>query len=448
MIIVMLLCTQTKAQKLKTDKISFEYNKYPEVFIPEVYKSFIIEPRGNIFKKKYIISKAREMPINGLEKANKTEDADLIIELYTSGDLKILSEQTVSDGTSVRKQIKFQFPLKAYLYNNKEKKSFLRSDEIIHKEDTVVYLSSTYTNEANMKFLTDDDDHKRGVYNKILKEIAIYLEKFQSIQNKEYWYLFSAKGKKLNYDEIKNALDIVDDVFSSPINKSLDSKNIEKIRTSISVFEKELSQADTLDDKARINKEIASGLNYNLAFCYTWANEFDKAWYHLAKVTMIEESYKNELSKFMDQYQNRFLHNNQNINLFNELQGKWQLIDIVGGPYDLNKDGSNSSKLLNDELPDCYKSIFIVFSANQMGKFNSPVSNCQLSELDIYWKVKRNPSFSDILLGWSEEVNERYIDEYRMITHISNKKLILHGYARLDPSSDTTNEIDLVFTKE
>lgn len=59
----------------------------------------------------------------------------------------------------------------------------------------------------------------------------------------------------------------------------------------VDVWEKELKEADFKDKNARINEEIACGLNYNIGVYYLFCKEYDKAAKYFKEVVMLDKRF-------------------------------------------------------------------------------------------------------------------------------------------------------------
>ena len=59
----------------------------------------------------------------------------------------------------------------------------------------------------------------------------------------------------------------------------------------VDVWEKELKNADLKDKNARINEEIACGLNYNIGVYYLFCKEYDKAAKYFKEVVMLDKRF-------------------------------------------------------------------------------------------------------------------------------------------------------------
>jgi len=84
-----------------------------------------------------------------------------------------------------------------------------------------------------------------------------------------------AKGKKFNYENIKEAYEIALNIFENDL--SQENPDLSGLKKAIATWEKELKEADYSNKKARINTSVATGLYFNIIECSVWLNEFDKA---------------------------------------------------------------------------------------------------------------------------------------------------------------------------
>lgn len=452
-LLILLFCFSQDliAQKAKSKTISFEYTGYPAVSIPDDYKSFVLTTSGEIGKKKYILNKLKELSVGSLKRVEEATEADIEIQLR-GGDIYEIGARIIkqNDGM-IRKEITFKCPLSFNIFLAADRK-FIYKSEISSITDTLRFLTTPFTNEAQMQLLMKEDDFKRGIYNEIVKLITANFEKFDSNHQKVSFPLFMAKGKKLDYDKLNDAVKTIKQtIFDQDVTQTLSREKISQLQSLIAVLNGELDNADTTNSSARVNKEIWTALNFNLAYCHLWVHDFNKAWKHLRLAKDLDDRYRQPFEDFLSEYQHRYLHNKQEINLNDQMAGTWRLVAMSGTAGDFNKDGNYSTDLLNHEVSPCFKQVKIKFEANQRGQYyayNLPA--CQEDVQSIFWKLKRNPNFSDIALGWGDYYSdtEKYIDILMPVEFFSNNKLVLKAELALDPESDTTSEVLLTFSKE
>jgi photosystem II stability/assembly factor-like uncharacterized protein len=110
--------------------------------------------------------------------------------------------------------------------------------------------------------------------------------------------IYSAKGKKLDYSAIENAQSEAQNGITAIDFYTKGTKTSELLSGAISTWEAELKQLDVTDKKARINKKIGAGLNYNLARAYYYLNDFDKSISHMNEtISLLEGDKKMESIK-------------------------------------------------------------------------------------------------------------------------------------------------------
>lgn len=126
-----------------------------------------------------------------------------------------------------------------------------------------------------------------------MKYIQNYLnENFGYSHLKHTANIYRIDSKKYNYETYQNAYE---DVVSGYNAIAYDyNKAITKIKSAISIWETELKNYDPLDNKARINSDIAIATNFNLYEAYLWIVNFDEAEEHLSKIIGLNPSKKEE----------------------------------------------------------------------------------------------------------------------------------------------------------
>jgi len=95
-----------------------------------------------------------------------------------------------------------------------------------------------------------------------------------------------AKGKKFDYEKIKEAYEKAVNIFENEFSK--DNPDVSELKKLIATWEEELKAADYSYKKARINTSVATGLYFNIIQCSVWLNEFDKAEKLLDEVSKLD----------------------------------------------------------------------------------------------------------------------------------------------------------------
>lgn len=96
----------------------------------------------------------------------------------------------------------------------------------------------------------------------------------------EEFEVYGAKGKDFDYTELDAAFDKAISAYELIGEEGYNEKNLGMLKEAIIIWEKELATVDLEDKKARINKEIAKGLEENCARAYFHMLDFENAKKH------------------------------------------------------------------------------------------------------------------------------------------------------------------------
>jgi hypothetical protein len=129
--------------------------------------------------------------------------------------------------------------------------------------------------------------------------------------------MYTGKGKKIDYSDIEKANEIFRFKILNINENTPVSDYQEKINEAISAWKTILKEADYINDKARINSEIAAGLLYNISFAYIIIYDFENASKSIIELKSLkfEPSKKfgkdiQSLEEFIKSQQERFISNN------------------------------------------------------------------------------------------------------------------------------------------
>lgn len=117
--------------------------------------------------------------------------------------------------------------------------------------------------------------------------------------------VYSAKGKDFDYSELETAFEKAIEAYESIANEGYNDKNLAILKEAIAVWEKELATADLEDKKARINKEIAKGLEENCARGYFHVLDYDNAKKHAAAFAKLFGNMSTPRSQGFETVENR-----------------------------------------------------------------------------------------------------------------------------------------------
>jgi hypothetical protein len=122
----------------------------------------------------------------------------------------------------------------------------------------------------------------REVYfNTIKRARYVVSEECLPVVNTLAVIVFSAKGKE-NYDDLTNTAEtLVKAINSTTTFRSKNAISVDSVKAlftkAVVVWEKELALENKIDEKSRINLNIANVLRYNLSLGYLWLGDIKKA---------------------------------------------------------------------------------------------------------------------------------------------------------------------------
>ena len=447
------------AQDLDDKSISFTYYSYPLNPLPEGIKNFYVDLQGLLSKDVVFPGMVRnKVAIKGLTRVDIPENANMTLKI-TADNIVVkqpeIKTEKASDGTTTTYYylVTYTFPMSIVLTDADKKVIYserLFMNEITAKSDVVNdqgALRVIYPAESSIRNI--------GLRNSLDLLVNHLNENFGSNNAYKQFYLFSGKGRKINYDEMDEAIKTVKSVFKSDVIKNLNASGLEQLKSVSQTWKKELATADTLNANARINAEIYHGLNFNLAFSSLWEGNFNEAWDYLQKAKGSKKyGYKEnveKLEKFLSNYQSAYLANNSEIKLEPFLIGAWKLVDAKSSSsHDLNKDGQSSVELFKKEYGDCDKNMRLEFSLQKTLNYQKGSgTSCKGMNQNLYWAIFKEKASQKRVLVWdnTEKVSPD-LGTVMNIKKISGHELVISGELRLDSTSDTTDGITLYFTKE
>jgi len=268
----------SSAQGLNEKSIYVTYYAYPSH--PLSAKSYTVDLKGPLAADGYFkILIDREAGLNGLTKIEAPGKGEVVLTIETP-DITIDSVGAITgSGDQHYFKVKYTFPIKVSFT---DEKGVLFSEEFYTKP--VIAQSEYSSDPGSLRLLYAYGNSLRNfcLRNTVLMLSKELNTKFGSLRIKEDFKLFSAKGKKIDYDALNEALKTAKGVFKEDIHKTLDPALLTQLNTAAEVWKAEILTADTTRYLARINAEIYHGLHYNLAFASMWALNFTEARQHLS----------------------------------------------------------------------------------------------------------------------------------------------------------------------
>jgi Leucine-rich repeat (LRR) protein len=139
-------------------------------------------------------------------------------------------------------------------------------------------------------------NYQKFIYEKALQEAKenVYLSYFT-----EEFKVYSGKGKAYDYVDLDAAFDKAIIAYKSISKNGLNSKDLAKLKETITVWEKELETLDIEDKKARISKSIGKGLHENCVKAYVYMLDFENAKSHAKSFLKLYGNYSDNRSTAM-----------------------------------------------------------------------------------------------------------------------------------------------------
>ncbi|WP_127020609.1 hypothetical protein [Flagellimonas beolgyonensis] len=222
---------------------------------------------GAILNEEILSNSAIE--IQGLERA--LSDGEINIEIKLEG-FSVVSNEKIVDEKKQRMYYKTMYrnPFTvSVITNNKQlvfSKAFGNELREHHFLDRKYELTSRKLDDewrANKVSLIAGIEDKTikndlAMANEVLNDQIGYPQKTVELE------LYSAAGKKFDFTESENAIDMLKEAFL--IRMSNEDSSNEKLNMAVEIWQTELASKDVEDKKARINKKVATGFYLNLAY--------------------------------------------------------------------------------------------------------------------------------------------------------------------------------------
>ena len=274
------------AQGLNEKNIYVTYYAYPSH--PLAAQSYSVNLQGSLASDGFFkLLVNREVKLNGLTNVDAPGKGDVVLTIETP-DIKIDSVGAITgSGDEHYFLVKYTFPVKVSVTDDKG----ITFSEQFYPHP--ILAKSEYSSDPNtLQLLYRYGNSLRDfcLRNTILMLSKELNAKFGSLKINASFFLFSAKGKKLNYDELNEALKTAKNVFKDDVKKTLDPALLSQLNAAAQVWKNEVANADTINTTARINAEVYYGLHYNLAFASLWALNFGEAKDHLAVAKRLKKN--------------------------------------------------------------------------------------------------------------------------------------------------------------
>lgn len=321
-----MLAVSTSAQRSTEKNVKINGWRYPaiEIIQPTSYQVFIhngsipIET-SSLIKKKTLTSRLQKSQdeLNGrimdyytyYNFTSVTTHPDLLVEVsfgnYTEGQT-VLKEHKIPctvKGQKLSKDNIFECP--AYYYERRYSLPYIisianKAGEVLHiesfageGEQTFGYVSSGLSGylrkaELDSAFAAQQRNQPMKMASQAL---VTQLDQIEPTLQSLCFYspltrkipIASAKGKSFDYSALdlaqKQAIDVFDKLKRNDLYGSISAK----LEMPVDTWKREVSGLNMIDDDARINRSIATGLYTNIAFAYLYGWQLDSAEIYLTK---------------------------------------------------------------------------------------------------------------------------------------------------------------------
>jgi hypothetical protein len=457
-----LSCQTSNSQTLKDKSISERYYQYPSNPLPSYANTYYTVAEGYGEREKRINyalnnkANAFYFKIDGYTHVFDEKEADVEVEINVKN-IKILSKRS-EDTTRIENEKKinehfyrivykldYEFVVKSRKFKgviyreHVNKKDIYETSPIPIADDLNKTISESEIEENLDRLLPVD----------LYRKLILYWGKKTYAQFRIS--LYTAKGK-LNYDDLDQAFKQFKSIMKDDIAGSLNDEQRKKMESCVAVWEKALLETDTVNPKARINKDIYYGLNYDLSAGYCWLGNLNKAnnCFNIASAYTTDKDYKEnlrQLKKWLFDYEKNYIINHMEFNISDLLIGKWKLTKYTSSDQiDLNKDGRSSNDVMA-ELDSCKMRIQLEITSDNFNFIVGNVPSCEVKKSLNYYKVRNNLIDERKYLIWDshQPVDQSTGSTFKIVS-IDPKTLVIHGDTYL--TGDTSSDVEMTFTKE
>jgi hypothetical protein len=448
-------------QQLKDKSVSITCDVFPKLLMPENIKTYAIrilgEPINKEMQERYI---NKFFIINGLTRVDRKENPDIIVN-FKVGDcivknkrLDQKSEDNSNGGAPVksfRYVYSFTWPLEIQYVLTKQKETLYNKivfKEEMHEEATDPYPDSNTLNTVVMK-----SNGENTCISETAKKLAEEFNNITSFSTRyEVVYLYTAKGKKLNYDDLDLALKNCKEGLRKDVKTETDPESKTNIQAAIDSWNKIIKEVDTLNTTARINKSIYYGINFNLAVAYFVIKDFENCY----KCLNIAKKYRDKsfseniktLSDVISSFESGYYLNNPEVRITEVFIGKWKLASKISDEkFDLNGDGKSSFDILSETEP-CKRDQIFEFGPEKslVVHYGSQTNNCTVNDSKLFWVVSKNKTNGHRFLKWDTTSDlEADVATVMEIKFVSHQKVVVTG--ELHVGGDSSSECTYTFEK-
>ncbi|MCG8699537.1 MAG: hypothetical protein MI922_15880 [Bacteroidales bacterium] len=445
------------AQKLDKEFVRFSYMAYPADPLPSYVKSYYVSLEGNAMQDPALEGfLMRTVKIEGLQKVYTKSAADIEIKIVLNNlSIESKKEKNETREDSKGKTSNYSYLIR-YLAPTRVIITAIKSNaQLLHENlfaKPISVKSPTTSDRAYFEQNYDDKMLREVCYIHLSKNLKTLMDEHYLGEVKDFMTnVYTAKHKKPKYPKLDEALERLMLMLGNELTQELNAENKKELKEIVDIWEEELSEADTVKSKERINKEIYYGIRSNLAIGYMWLLDFDKAYENLRlaqQYSSNNESFKNNLTrldKFMKVFESSYILSNAGYDIHSILYGDWKVTRIQStDKYDLNKDGRESFNMLF-EYDFCGRQQEYHFNKEMNMELRTGVGdNCEQEKESHKWTTEHNKDYQRniIRLDRKEEVGSRLASTYTVKT-IWHGGLELLTYLNYDGKSTTPTRIFL-----
>ena len=285
------------SQNLDNENLNVKFLRYPTDPLPEDIKTYTKDIQLSSLdadqdRASIESSMSSSLTLPGYELVDG--DADLKLRLWvgsyyvTDINSHVEDKETKDKDGKVTRWKEYHYTF-SYKYPVKLTITNTVTDEVLF--DDYVNGSQDYT--AGKSTASRDVEYARKSRDKAISESksGILSNCFSSVDSyikKKYGYTPTSdyvrikrvkKYKKFSYDKIDQGVDILKAQLETlePVEGYATEEFKAKVMEAVKLFDEELTEYDPYYKKARVNEKVASALYNNLALCFYWINDFDKA---------------------------------------------------------------------------------------------------------------------------------------------------------------------------
>jgi len=296
------------SQKLSTTPVGFSFSVKKEVTIPPNLKTFTSEIQSTVWPAQTSKDKAKyylQLPVPDYTNVPSNGDLKIVLEVPKFKITKITDDIGHLKGEDIVLYYNYKPVLtisdkqnnllgKKYLFDSTQN-YMVKAEFFFYMQDLKV-IFGLHKNEPEIikqEIMKRENDLAVLIYNKTIENAQEFLQTGIKDSYVGYSGMLCSGKKGFDYTELDKAMEDGKNTLTkltalSAKNRITADEAISNFNSLIPIWEKALSEADTINENAKINKEIAKGIRLNLAVTYLLKKDYNKS---LSYLDLIPESF-------------------------------------------------------------------------------------------------------------------------------------------------------------